>query len=277
MGFTVDFSDFEKGFKKLVENSAPEALAKGMFQAGNALLKDAIYEKPMAPFKEGHLRGAAQVNKAKVSRGEIETEAGFNIVYAARWHELSPAEDARIAMDHSGIWPQISGIQNGKERQAISGNCRRTFATSFRREVMFKEIATLIESLTGFAIGSTLQVGHREQAAPDRCVVLSESAGGATVPELPDYADVLIQAVSRGMTYFDAREDCWTVYHALHGTAGWNMPRIDGSGEDYIAWTVDALAIPQYIGQDENHRYEFSVNFIFRIAEASCGAESSGS
>lgn len=139
---------------------------------------------------------------------------------------------------------------------------------------MFKEICTFIAGQTGFAIGSTLQAGHRTQDAPDRCVLLSESAGGATMPDLADYADVLVQAVSRAMTYFDARADIWTVYRALHGTAGWNMPRLEGSGDDYIAWTVDALAIPQYIGQDANGRYEFSVNFIFRMAEASCGTES---
>jgi len=142
---------------------------------------------------------------------------------------------------------------------------------------MFMEICSLTEGLTGFAQGSTLQVGWRTQDAPDRCVLLSESAGGATVPELADYADVLIQAVSRAKDYFSARDDAWTVYRALHGTAGWNMPRLDGSGSDYIAWTVDALAIPQYIGQDADGRFEFSVNFIFRVAEASCGESGSGS
>ena len=97
MGMTIDMSDFEKGFKKLVDQAAPEELAKGMFTAGNALLKDAIYEQPYAPFDEGHLRASARVDTAKVTKDEVETSAGFNIVYAARWHELSPAEDARIS------------------------------------------------------------------------------------------------------------------------------------------------------------------------------------
>jgi hypothetical protein len=92
---------------------------------------------------------------------------------------------------------------------------------------------------------------------------------------LPDRADFLIQAVSRAKTYLEARADAWTVYTALHGTAGWNMPNLSGSGDDYIAWTVDALAIPQYIGQDVDGRFEFSVNFVFRCAQASCGVGSS--
>jgi hypothetical protein len=97
MGMTIDMTDFEKGFKKLIDQAAPEELAKGMFAAGNALLKDAIYEQPYAPFDEGHLRASARVDTAKVTKDEVETTAGFNIVYAARWHELSPAEDARIS------------------------------------------------------------------------------------------------------------------------------------------------------------------------------------
>jgi len=141
---------------------------------------------------------------------------------------------------------------------------------------MFQEIVTFIEGKTPFVLGTTLQAGHRLATAPDRCVLVAESGGGATVPELPDRADFLIQALSRAKTYFDARDDAWTAYTALHGTAGWNMPNISGSGDDYIAWTVEALAIPQYIGQDVDGRFEFSVNFIFRMAQASCGAGPSG-
>jgi len=147
---------------------------------------------------------------------------------------------------------------------------------------MLKEICRLIESLTSFAQApdgtGTLQPGHRLKTAPDRCILVGESGGGATVPELPDRADVLIQVVSRGAPkrYFEARDAAWEVYRALHGTAGWNLPKEDGSGS-YLAHVVDAIAVPQYIGQDENERFEFSVNFIFRMALGSCGAGESGS
>ncbi|MCK9598415.1 MAG: minor capsid protein [Candidatus Omnitrophota bacterium] len=139
---------------------------------------------------------------------------------------------------------------------------------------MFKEICTLIADLTGFVIGDTLQVGHRLPNAPERCILVGESGAGGIEPQLPDYADVMIQVVSRAKNYFDARDDAYVVYRALHGTAGWNMPRLEGSGDDYIAWVVSAVSIPQYIGQTENHLFEFSTNYIFRCAEASCGVES---
>lgn len=96
MGMNVDFSDFEKGLTKLVNEVEPRETAKGLFKAGSQLIIDAINEKPYVPFDEGHLRGAGKVTKTEVTAGGAEVAAGFNKEYAARWHELTPAEDARI-------------------------------------------------------------------------------------------------------------------------------------------------------------------------------------
>jgi len=94
--FSIDMKDFEKGIKKLFEDHIPPEAEAGIIKAANELLHDAIYERPYAPFDEGHLRGSARVGKPESSKNEISIKAGFNIEYAARWHELSPAEDARI-------------------------------------------------------------------------------------------------------------------------------------------------------------------------------------
>ena len=134
---------------------------------------------------------------------------------------------------------------------------------------MFREICTLIANLTGLTIGTTLQVGHRLQSAPVRHVVISESAGGSTVFECPDFAFFNIQALARAETYFDAREDAWLVFNALHGTSGWNMPNLE-SGPDYLAMTVEAIGLPAYMGVDDNKRHLFTCNFIFRCEEATC-------
>jgi len=135
---------------------------------------------------------------------------------------------------------------------------------------MFREVCQLIEDLTGFTkVSGYLQVGHRVQDSPERCILVGESGGGETNPECPDMANINIQIISRAKTYFQARDDCWTCYTALHGTAGWNLPNLE-SGPDYLVMFIEALAIPQYIGQDENGLFEFSVNFIFRMEEGSC-------
>jgi hypothetical protein len=104
---TLDTSDFAKGLKKLADQSVPKEVARGLFMAGNELLHDAIYEvKYTAPMKTGDLRGSARTQggdgslreqtggeaprgfKAYGSTGESSINAGFNIEYAAKWHEV---------------------------------------------------------------------------------------------------------------------------------------------------------------------------------------------
>ena len=134
---------------------------------------------------------------------------------------------------------------------------------------MFRELCTLIADRTGLVIGTTLQAGHWAQDKPLRCVLISESAGGSTVFQCPDFAFFNIQALARATTYFEARADDWLVYNALHGTSGWNMPNLEG-GDDYLVMTAEALSIPAYLGVDDNRRHLFSVNLIFRVETATC-------
>jgi hypothetical protein len=96
MSMTFDFSDFERGLTKLVKESEPRETAKGLFKAGNQLIKDAIDMKPYVPFDEGNLRGSGRTDPARVTNTGAEVVVGFNKEYAARWHELTPEEDNKI-------------------------------------------------------------------------------------------------------------------------------------------------------------------------------------
>lgn len=142
---------------------------------------------------------------------------------------------------------------------------------------MFDEICALIQTLTGFAIGSKLQYGHWAQDKPQRAVLVSEAGGTAEFYPNVDVIDVAIQVLCRAETYKQAREDAYIVFRALHGTNNWNLPRIVGSGSDYLAMTVDAVGIPYYLGVDNNRRHLFSTNYIFRMEEGSCVEPASGS
>ena len=102
MSMTVDCSDFEKGFAKITKKASGEEAGKGLFKAANELLHDAINEQPCAPFDEGTLRGSARTNKAEVKKDGAEVVTGFNIEYAARWHELTPEEDSKISWTTPG-------------------------------------------------------------------------------------------------------------------------------------------------------------------------------
>lgn len=107
MGITLDISDFAKGFKKLVEQSAPEAIDKGLFKAGVELLHDAIYISRGAPkeigdlWASGSIQGTGAIinvpngqatNPSAGFKSTRETEqtsiaVGFNREYAAYLHE----------------------------------------------------------------------------------------------------------------------------------------------------------------------------------------------
>jgi len=134
---------------------------------------------------------------------------------------------------------------------------------------MFREICQLIADRTGFVLGDTLQVGHYVQDAPVRCVLLQEADG---VPNFycPDMVNLHVQCIVRAEASDEARQDAWTLYHALHGTSGWQLPRLDGSGEDYLAMTVEAIMSPQYLGEDGNRRHIYTITFIFRMEEGTC-------
>jgi len=137
---------------------------------------------------------------------------------------------------------------------------------------MIKEVARFIASKTSFIIGSTLQTGHRTQDAPDRCVCVLETAGGSVYPDAMDRVDLHIQVLARGKTYFNAHDDAWEVYDGIfrnfkaYAAAGFTLPVVV-TGVKYWVSTITPLACPQYIGQDEHGRYEFSVNFVFRIKD----------
>ena len=128
---------------------------------------------------------------------------------------------------------------------------------------MIQEVAKFIDLRTSFKVGVTLMVGRRKQNDPDRCQVVIESGGGVVYHDLPDRIDLLIQVITRAVDQMDARDDAWEIYRALHGAAGWDLPVIT-SGVTYEAMTIEAVAPPQYIGEDEKRRFEYSTNYIFR-------------
>ena len=89
----MDFGDFEKTFYKLVQQSIPKNVEKGLFNGMNELLRLAKYEEPQCPKDVGDLWGStAGTVTPKVTPSEISVEGGFNSEYAARWHEYPDRE-----------------------------------------------------------------------------------------------------------------------------------------------------------------------------------------
>jgi len=86
-GFTVNLSDFDKKFIRIVEVAIPSAGARGLKKSAAFLLRDAILETPTVPKKFGNLRRTQKVDNPKL-RPEISVEAGFSADYAAKVHEM---------------------------------------------------------------------------------------------------------------------------------------------------------------------------------------------
>ncbi|MHA1225234.1 MAG: hypothetical protein ACTSPV_00660 [Candidatus Hodarchaeales archaeon] len=94
-GFFLDTKEFERGIKKITEQTIPSAAEKGLFNAMNALLKDSIDLPPQAPKDMGDLWGsrtgsAENPHETKRTNQEISIIGGFNIKYAHRHHEVPP-------------------------------------------------------------------------------------------------------------------------------------------------------------------------------------------
>lgn len=142
---------------------------------------------------------------------------------------------------------------------------------------MLKEITTFIATKATLTIDTNIFAGHRPQGVADACDVVLETAGGMVFFNWAKRADPVIQVLSRAKTYFTARARAWAIYNAIYRehtaadalgnvypSAGWTLPVVAG-GPTYIAMIIEPLSPPQYIGQDEKLRHEFSTNYIFKI------------
>lgn len=83
--------------------------------------------------------------------------------------------------------------------------------------------------------------------------------------ELVDRVDYMMQIATRGETYQQAREDAWAIFDAINGTAGWRIAALVSGGQAYEAQVIEALAAPQYIGEEEKGMHVFSVNYQFKM------------
>lgn len=132
---------------------------------------------------------------------------------------------------------------------------------------MIKELTTYIANgVTGMVIDTNLFAGFRPAEAPSRCVAILEPTGGAVDSYLPDAGDKGVEVLSRAESYWDAREDIYKVFDFLKSKSQVTLPVVV-EGTTYIAQFIEANSFPQSLQQDEEGRWEFSVNFTVRIKQ----------
>jgi len=124
---------------------------------------------------------------------------------------------------------------------------------------MIKSLALFLEDkIPELTVGVNFFAGFRPQKAPDSCVVLLETAGGESNYYVRDLEFLHVQVVVRGRTLFEARNLARKIHAVLHGVAG---VTVGISPTFYFVGGITAISIPQYIGQDDNRRFEMSTNY----------------
>lgn len=123
---------------------------------------------------------------------------------------------------------------------------------------MIKELAEYIEAELGWTIGERLFAGWSREMVADRICVLVETGGSPYY--LKNRVDYTVQVLTRSNSYHEARDDAYAVFNLLHRREGINLGEIGVN-------VIEAVSVPENIGQDEKNRWEFSTNYILRTSE----------
>lgn len=147
--------------------------------------------------------------------------------------------------------------------------------------LLLNNVATCVERMTSsFMIGISearraglvpICVGHTPDESPPNHIVILERTPGGVMGQLPEAADLMIQVIARGNTYFMARDYAWEVYTNLHGKCCHDLEYKESPLTDEAFVTIDATGTPAHIGIDEKGRFQFSCNFQFSYRNPSGG------
>ena len=95
----MNLSKFAKDFTRITSKTIPDKAGDASFKVAAMIINDAIKVEPKAPFDEGMLRASQFINLLMQKLG---VELGFNIIYAAKWHELEKSKEKDIAWTTPG-------------------------------------------------------------------------------------------------------------------------------------------------------------------------------
>ena len=130
---------------------------------------------------------------------------------------------------------------------------------------LLRELVEHVAALTGLRIGGgsasnaddRLYAGHAPPDKPDLAAVVRE-IGGPDQLLTADAARVgrpTFQVLTRGPTFFAARDLAWLVHDALHGAAWEDLG-------DHTLHVAEALARPAQLGFDDRGRHLLSASYV---------------
>lgn len=103
--------------------------------------------------------------------------------------------------------------------------------------------------------------GHLPPEATGPMAVLLERGGTPDKPitsgNVGEYMFQVLTVAGMNGSYFDARTLAHRIHDLLKDRGGLQLA-------DHTVWVIDAVAEPQYLGNDERFRFEFSANYAVR-------------
>jgi hypothetical protein len=132
---------------------------------------------------------------------------------------------------------------------------------------VLKEITTYLKNQLGtsWVIGTNVFAGYIPSDKTADCVALIET-GGKPNFYLPDAPELTFQILSRAKDYQTARNNAYLVYEKLHAKVGITLPVVV-EGKEYYVNTMEAVSLPQSLGQDERGNFILSTNYILRLQD----------
>lgn len=129
--FSMDIREFLAGADQAT-TSVIDGCRSGLREAGNQLLQDSIEEEPRAPHLQGALRASGKTEVGTENESMTEVLVGFDVPYAARWHEaendIDPVTGGKIHWSEPGVGPKFieaKMVKNGDKYVRITAEAAK--------------------------------------------------------------------------------------------------------------------------------------------------------
>jgi len=98
--YSMDLSKFAKDFTRITSKTIPDKAGKASFKVASMIINDAIKIPPKVPADKKDLRASQFIELLPTQK--LGVRLGFNIEYAAKWHELDQSKEKDISWTEPG-------------------------------------------------------------------------------------------------------------------------------------------------------------------------------
>ena len=266
--FAIDAQDFERRIMEYAM-SMPGATENAVMDALVQLREDAEKISPTVPLDMGDLRQDVEVEVKRTADGAADGYIAYQQPYATRMHEEAYENYSEPGSGAKYVESKLSS--RAANHQKIPGHVFPMVKHGRKNQRgnrgMIKEITKLISTKCSLTVGTNLYAGYRPTDAPDECDVVTTIGGGSTVYSRPDCVNQNVQIISRAKSYPAAERRAYAIFDILRRIMGGvTMPVVDALETKMVCNVIEPINPPQSIGTDDQGRFLFSTNYVFRLS-----------